>query len=239
MKRLAAAGAVVTLLAALPLSRATAASGAAAPDTAMAAPAGMMSQAAPDSGRAARGGVRIPSPPDSTLVEMLRRGNYVLLVRHASTDWAQRDADVVNFADRYAQRNLSPVGVAQADSIGKAVAALGLKIGKVLASPMYRCRDTAEHAFGRADTTQHLFIKSKASRDARVKWLSTPLTDGALFVLVTHQDPYIPLFHLQRDQMKEADAILVEPLGHDQWKLVAQLSPADWTRLAARYGKSR
>lgn len=194
------------------------------------------SMARPDSAHAAAG-TQIVSPPDSTLVEMLRRGNYVLLVRHASTDWAQRDADVTNYADRNAQRNLSAIGRAQADSIGKAVAALHLKIGKVLASPMYRCRDTAEIAFGHADTTQHLFIKSKASRDIRVKWLSTPLTDGALFVLVTHQDPYIPLFKLQRDQMKEADAILVEPQGNDQWKLVAQLSPADWTRLAARYAK--
>jgi len=199
------------------------------PDTTKAAP--------PDSIRAHRAIVQVVSPPDSTLIAMLRQGNYVLLLRHAATDWGQRDAEVVNYADRAAQRNLSAIGRAQADSIGKAVSALGLKIGKVLTSPMYRCRDTAEIAFGRADTTQHLFIKSKASRDLRVKWLSTPLTDGALFVLVTHQDPYIPLFNFQRDQLKEGDALLIQPNGNGQWKLVAQLTPADWARLAARFGK--
>ncbi len=181
--------------------------------------------------------VEVDTPPDSVLVGLLRRGDLVLLFRHASTDWGQRDAEAVNFADRYSQRNLSEIGRAQADSIGKAVRALGLKIGTVLASPMWRCRDTAEIAFGRADTTIHLFIKSKASRDTRVRWLSTPVTNDSLLVLVSHQDPYLPLFRFQRDQLREADALLIQPLGSDQWKLLAQLSPADWTRLAARYGK--
>jgi len=181
--------------------------------------------------------VEVISPPDSTLVDWLRKGNHVLLFRHAATDWGQRDADVVSYTDRAAQRNLSAVGRAQADSIGKAVKALGLSIGAVHSSPMFRCRDTAEIAFGRADTTSHLFTKSKESRAVRVAWLSQPITDGSLLVLVSHQDPYIPLFRFQRDQLKEGDALLIRPIGKDQWKLVAQIAPADWTRLADRYGK--
>jgi hypothetical protein len=233
MKRHVLAAALALLVAAtLP-----AAAHAADETSEMKAAASADSTASTPAAAARRGVVEVATPPDSVLIEMLRRGNYALLVRHAGTDWGQRDADVVNYADRAAQRNLSAIGRAQADSIGKAVKALGLKIGKVLASPMYRCRDTAELAFGRADTTSHLFVKSKASRDARVAWLSTPLTDGALFVMVTHQDPYLPLFHFQRDQMKEADALLIEPKGEGHWSIVAQLSPADWTRLAARYGK--
>jgi phosphohistidine phosphatase SixA len=179
----------------------------------------------------------VVSPPDSTLVAWLRAGNLVLLFRHAATDWGQRDADVLNFTDRAAQRNLSAIGRAQSDSIGKAVKALGLKIGAVHSSPMFRCRDTAEIAFGRADTTRHLFVKSKESRAVRVAWLSQPITDGSLLVLVTHQDPYIPLFRFQRDQLKEGDALLVRPVGKEQWKLVAQITPADWARLALHFGK--
>ena len=192
--------------------------------------------ARPDSMAARPAFTVVPTPPDSTLVRLLRQGNRILLFRHASTDWGQRDAEVTNYADRNSQRNLSAIGRAQADSIGAAVKALGLKIGKVLASPMYRCRDTAEMAFGHADTTSHLFVKSRASRDVRVKWLGTPITDGTLFVQVAHQDPYIPLFKFQRDQLKEADALLIQPLGGDKWTIEAQLTPADWARLAARYG---
>jgi hypothetical protein len=237
VKRSFVAAAVLSSLVAALLAPMAAIAADATPDTTKAAPPGMSKAAPPDSVRAQRAIVQVISPPDSTLVAMLRQGNYVLLLRHAATDWGQRDAEVVNYADRAAQRNLSAIGRAQADSIGKAVSSLGLKIGKVLTSPMYRCRDTAEIAFGRADTTQHLFIKSKPSRDLRVKWLSTPLADGALFVLVTHQDPYIPLFNFQRDQLKEGDALLIQPNGNSQWKLVAQLTPADWARLAARFGK--
>lgn len=194
-------------------------------------------KAQPDSVKAKRYSIEVPSPTDSVLVDLLRRGNYVLLFRHAATDWGQRDADLVNYADRAAQRNLSDIGRAQSDSIGKAVKALGLKIGMVHSSPMFRCRDTAEIAFGHADTTVHLFVKSKASRDVRVKWLSTPLADGALLVLVTHQDPFIPLFKFQRDQLKEGDALLIQPNGSDTWKLLAQIAPADWARLASTFGR--
>jgi len=189
------------------------------------------------SSAATRYPVEVDTPPDSILIEILRRGNCVLLFRHAATDWGERDADAVNFADRTAQRNLSAIGRAQADSVGKAIKALGLKIGPVLSSPFWRCRDTAEIAFGRADTTIDLFVKSRASRDVRVKWLSTPLPGDSLLVLVSHQDPYIPLFRFQRDQLREGEALLILPLGSDQWKFLAQLAPADWTRLAARYGE--
>jgi phosphohistidine phosphatase SixA len=208
-------------------------SAAARPDSVAARPDSAAKPAAPPG----RYPVEVKSPPDSVLVEWLRKGNYVLLFRHAATDWAQRDADVMNYGDRAAQRNLSAVGRAQADSIGKAVKALGLPIGAVHSSPLYRCRDTAEIAFGRADTTSHLLVKSKDSRAVRVAWLGRPLVDGKLLVLVSHQDPYIPLFRFQRDQLKEGDALLIQPTGKEQWKLVAQITPADWTRLAARFAK--
>jgi hypothetical protein len=197
---------------------------------------------APDTTRARRAAVEIPTPPDSVLVDLLTRGNLVLLFRHAATDWGQRDADAVDFTDRATQRNLSAIGRAQADSIGKAVKALGLKIGRVYASPMWRCRDTAEIAFGRADTTIHLFVKSRESTTVRMKWLSTPITDGTLLVLAAHQDPFIPLMRIPRDQLKEGDAFLILPQAGATnagapWKILAQMAPADWTRLAARYGR--
>ncbi|HSQ60732.1 MAG TPA: histidine phosphatase family protein [Acidobacteriota bacterium] len=175
------------------------------------------------------------SPPDSVVVDLLRRGDLVMLVRHAATDRGQRDASLVDVAVRSAQRNLSALGRAQADSIGRAVRALGLPIGPVRSSPMYRCRDTAEIAFGSADTTSHLFVKSPASREVRIGWLATPRTDGRILVLVTHQDPYLPLLHLERDELREGDVLLIRPDGEGRWSLLARLSPADWTRLAARF----
>jgi phosphohistidine phosphatase SixA len=169
---------------------------------------------------------------DSVLVRLLRGGGYILAFRHGKTDWTQRDSDVLNYADRAAQRNLSEEGRADATSIGKAIAALRIPIGEVRASPFWRCRDTATLAFGRADTTSALFTKSHAYRRLRWAMLSTPPRKGTNTVLVTHQDALIPLTTLMRDQLREGDALVIQPLGDAGFRAVAQLSPPDWARLA-------
>jgi phosphohistidine phosphatase SixA len=170
---------------------------------------------------------------DSTLISRLREGGYVIVFRHSITDWGQRDADVENFADRTQQRNLSKEGEAQATAIGKAIAALGIPIGPVLASPMWRCRDTAQLAFGRHETNPDLFRRGTPSREARLTMLSTAPDSGKNEVLVTHQDVLLPIIHgLHRDQLKEGDAFIVKPLGGRKFEVLAQVTRADWESLA-------
>src|SRR5262249_1413578 len=132
-------------------------------------------------------------PPDQGLIDALRHGGYVLVFRHGKTDMTQRDLDLVNFADRSQQRNLSEEGRTQSEDIGKAIAGLHIPVGTVQSSPMWRCRDTAMLAFGKADTTIDLFQKSPTSRAARIRMLSTAPPKGTNRVLVTHQDVLIPI----------------------------------------------
>jgi phosphohistidine phosphatase SixA len=165
------------------------------------------------------------------LVERMRAGGYVIVFRHSTTDWGQRDADVVNFEDRSAQRNLSKPGEEQAAVIGKAFATLGIPMGAVRASPMWRCRDTAQLAFGRHETTADLFQRGGPSRAARVAMLSMPPDSGNL-ILVTHQDVLIPIVTgLRRDQLREGDALVVKPLGEKKFEIAAQVAPEDWLTL--------
>jgi phosphohistidine phosphatase SixA len=155
--------------------------------------------------------------------------------RHSITDWSQRDADVTNFDDRTTQRNLSAEGEATAKAIGQSIAALKLPIGRVIASPMWRCRDTAQLAFGRHEVSNDLFQRGGQSRAVRVDLLSTPTEKGKNLVLVTHQDVIIPIVAgLARDQLKEAEALIVKPLGDKKFEIVAQVGPEDWARLAAK-----
>lgn len=170
--------------------------------------------------------------PDSTLVPRLRAGGYVIVFRHSITDWAQRDADGENFEDRSAQRNLSKEGEVQAALMGRAIADLRIPIGTVLSSPMWRCRDTAQIAFGRHQASPELFRRGSEYRAIRMVLLSTvPETKNT--VLVTHQDLLIPIVEgLRRDQLKEGDAFVVKPLG-EGFEIVAQVTPDDWERLAA------
>ncbi len=181
-----------------------------------------------------KGAHRVFPRPGPDLPAKLRQGGYVLVFRHSITDWGQRDADVTNFEDRTTQRNLSAEGEAAARSLGQSIATLGLPIGRVLSSPMWRCRDTAQLAFGRHETSIDLFQRGSQSRAVRVDLLSTPPEKGKDLVLVTHQDVIIPIVAgLARDQLKEAEALVVKPLGNKKFEVVAQIGPEDWARLAA------
>ncbi|HMI31628.1 MAG TPA: histidine phosphatase family protein [Candidatus Limnocylindrales bacterium] len=175
----------------------------------------------------------IPTGADSTLVANLKKGGYILFFRHALTNWEERDTPETDFSDRSHQRNLSAAGKTEAAEIGRAIAALKIPIERVLASPMWRTRDTAQLAFGAYDTTGSLFWKGRSFRDTRIKMLSTPPAAGKNLVLVGHQDQLIPIVPgLRRDQLKEGDALVFQPLGGGKYRIVTQVAPADWARLA-------
>jgi hypothetical protein len=64
--------------------------------------------------------------------------------------------------------------------------------------------------------------------------LSAAPTAGMNRVLVGPQDPIIPLIKgLHRDELREGDALVIQPLGAGKYKVVCQVTPADWARLAA------
>jgi histidine phosphatase superfamily protein (branch 1) len=190
----------------------------------------------------------VPGAQDATLLTSLKQGGYIIFFRHAATDWGQRDEMGTDFESRALQRNLSEAGKAEAAAIGKAFQALAVPIDSVFASPMWRCRDTAEIAFGRHQTRMELFGKGPvvqgtavtappegtSYRQMRVKMLATAPNPGFNRVLVGQQDPIIPLIPgLHRDELREGDALLIKPLGGGKYKVVYQMTPADWARLAA------
>jgi phosphohistidine phosphatase SixA len=169
-------------------------------------------------------------PPAAALIDSLKRGGYVLVFRHGKTDWGQRDAAVMDFADRAAQRNLSEIGRRESAEMGRTLAQLHIPVGAVLASPMWRCRDTATLAFGRADTTIDLFQRGRESREARLRMLSTSPAAGTNTVIVTHQDVLLPIMSLRRDELGEGEALILKPLGAGAFQILAQAAMEDWIR---------
>jgi hypothetical protein len=189
---------------------------------------------------------------DPKLVEDLRNGGFVIFFRHAATDWSQRDVSYEDLENRAGQRNLSEAGKADAASIGKSFRALAIPIDSVWVSPMWRCRDTAEIAFGRYEKRMELFGKVPAYgstnpsedraqyRSGRIAMLSTAPTKGMNRVLVGQQDPMLPIIKgLHRDELREGDALVVQPLGAEHFKIIAQVTTADWARLAEAHGTSK
>ena len=84
--------------------------------------------------------------PAEVLVAAIQDGGKVIYLRHAATN--QREVDTGRLGDRSGQRNLSADGIRQAERLGHALRALRVPLNEILASPVFRARDTAELAFG-------------------------------------------------------------------------------------------
>jgi phosphohistidine phosphatase SixA len=132
----------------------------------------------------------------AALVAALRGGGVVVVMRHGITDRSQ--ADRGDLADRAGQRNLSAAGRAQSIRTGRAVAALGLPLGAVLTSPVFRARDTAELAFGARAAVEPMLTADDYTPDPaqlarQIAWLrarvAPPSAPGATDILVGHIVP--------------------------------------------------
>jgi phosphohistidine phosphatase SixA len=133
-----------------------------------------------------------PTRADDALWSNLKRGGYVVLVRHASTEPGVGDPPNFKLGDCATQRNLSSSGREEAKRLGDAFRARGVAATEVLSSEWCRCRDTAALAFGRyagwaplnsffGDRSSEP-IQTRAVRERIAGWKGP----GNL-VLVTHQ----------------------------------------------------
>jgi phosphohistidine phosphatase SixA len=133
-----------------------------------------------------------PPPQQPSIVEALREGGLVLVIRHAKTDAEINQQELLRSCAF--QRNLSEAGREQAREIGEAIRALRIPIGDVRSSPMCRTRDTARLAFGRVTPDRDLLspgvIGTEAADERRTQRLSVmvqnPPPAGENTVLVTH-----------------------------------------------------
>jgi phosphohistidine phosphatase SixA len=135
-----------------------------------------------------------PSRANETapIVRILRAGGNTLLMRHALTDAAINQQELLGSCAT--QRNLTIAGREQARSIGRAIRTLRIPIGQVRASPVCRTRDTARLAFRRVTLDKLLVspgIVGTAAGDARRgralrALVRRPPPAGENTVLVTH-----------------------------------------------------
>jgi len=65
------------------------------------------------------------------LLQSLRAGGYVIVVRHGATFSDQADTDPFNFDNIAKQRNLNEKGKQLAKEFGDAIHQLGIPVGKV------------------------------------------------------------------------------------------------------------
>ncbi len=181
------------------------------------------------------GGTDAPRTGPLEVVEQLRRGGYVVFLRHAATDQSQRDRIGVPLTDCAGQRNLNDAGRDQARSIGRAWRSLEIPVGDVLSSGYCRTRETAELAFGRATIVPALTgipaepVGTYAGRvRALRRLLGAKPEEGENVVVVGH---IANLEAATEVEIDEGDAAVFEPLGASRYRLVARLPASAWPQL--------
>jgi phosphohistidine phosphatase SixA len=179
----------------------------------LAAPAGAQARFVPVTPEDAAG---------AALIARLRQGGMVLFFRHADTRGEPCDRSF-RVGDRPGQRNISPAGVAQSRQIGDRLRELGIPVAlPVLAGPVYRARDTAEHAFGAANivVTDSLLADDFAGPqlpwvlDEHRRLFSVPVARGTNRVMVGHRTPGIMVAGdaVGGRAFPEGGALVIEPL---------------------------
>ncbi len=179
-----------------------------------------------------------------TLVDELQKGGYVIFLRHATTDHNKAPQAKPKLDDCNTQRNLSEDGRRQAHSIGAAISALRIPIGRVLSSPYCRCVDTATLAFGRVEVDAGLVFsitenEENTQRLGRhlAQLLATSPAANSNTVIVSHTANLKTAAGIW--PRPEGVAVVFQPLDEQNFAHVGTIEPGAWQRLlskqAARY----
>ena len=164
----------------------------------------------------------------------LRKGGYVLYIRHTSTDFGRNDAQMSSFEDCASQRPLTDKGRDEARAIAGHIKRLGIPIGTVYASPFCRTVETAMLAFGKAEKTQEVRggpVKSDDPKryDALRNLLATAPAKGFNNVISSHGNPFYAVFGAP--YLAEGEIAVVRPGGNGRFAALARIPLSGWESL--------
>jgi phosphohistidine phosphatase SixA len=182
------------------------------------------------------------------LVTALRKGGFVIVVRHGATNADQADTEPLNVGqpgNEARQRQLSEKGRAAAKDWGLAVKKMGIPVGKVYSSKFHRAVETARLAFGEptttADVTEGGLVVSPNENNRRTaalrKLTASPPDAGTNTIVVTHKPNILDAFGKDWFEVKEGEASVFGPDGKGGFQLVGRVLSEQWTELASNSAK--
>lgn len=162
----------------------------------------------------------------------LTGGGHAVVCRHGATDWLAKDvqdgAGTAERDDRSRQRNLSPLGEAQAAAIRSALDHMGVKVGPVYASFFYRTREFAELATGQEPELKDELLGTKHPTIAPW-WSIVSRSEGlptTLFI-AAHGQPAGAM----KVGLGEGDCAIARLEGPKRLVVLAVLTPSNWRQL--------
>ena len=159
----------------------------------------------------------------------------MVALRHAATDRTATDM-TGDLRDCSLQRNLNAEGRRQARIIGRAFRRLGIPVGRVLASPFCRTRDTARLAFGHAQASRALLSAeffgdgdaAGRQRGGLPRLLAQRPGRGSNTVLVSHEAAIAAATGVT---VAEGEAVIVAPArGRRGFQIVTTVDADAWDR---------
>lgn len=175
------------------------------------------------------------------LLDEVRRGGFVLYMRHGNTDNSRADAvPKIDLNDCATQRVLSDEGRRVAARVGQYLREARIPVGEVIHSPMCRARDSAQLAFPQAGDklrpepgltySSNLTTEEKQPVLAKTRELvSSPVAAGTNRVLVAHAPNLADL--MGYFVKPEATVVVLQPLGEGRFDYLASIHPAMWPKL--------
>lgn len=171
------------------------------------------------------------------LLQELQEGGYIIYMRHARTDWSQREMEmrnretgVWNANDCATQRNLSEEGREDARRAGAAFRELRIPVATVIASRYCRTRETARLFHGEPTPADDLTPGvGKDPSAALLKRLAQAPRHGGNTLIVAHGTMLARATGLSGS---EGEAYVFRPAtGSAPYKLVARIKIDEWPNL--------
>ena len=173
----------------------------------------------------------------STLVNALRGGGYVIVMRHASSPREAPDKASANPDNIKLERQLDEAGRASAIAMGAAIRDLKIPIAAVFSSPTYRAMETVRLAqFPNPHAQSELGDggqSMQATSDAQAAWLKDRVSRasaGTNIVLVTHM-PNLSRAFPEWGAVADGEAIILKPDGNGGATIVGRIKIEEWPRL--------
>ena len=176
-------------------------------------------------------------------IDGLRRGGYVIVIRHVATNQDQADLDPLNYSDVNRQRQLTAQGRAAAKSIGDSMRKLNIPVGLVQTSLFFRAIETGRLlGFGDVrplvDLTEGGLVVSprennrRAETLRRIAALPPPLLTNS--VIVSHKPNIMDAFGKDWFDLREGEATILKPNGDGTSTMIARVLADEWPGLAGR-----
>jgi phosphohistidine phosphatase SixA len=177
-----------------------------------------------------------PRTPDA-LIDRLRQGGYVLVMRHASSPREAPTKETANPDNAKLERQLDEAGRRGARAMGDALRALRIPIGPVFTSPTYRAIETVRLAQLPSPTAAPELgdggQSMQAVTEAQAAWLRARVSEvprSGNTILVTHQPNLSRAFPEWGSTVGDGETVVLLPDGKGAIAVVGRIPIDEWPR---------